>query len=258
MMLQQTQASHVVSFYHQWLKNFPTFTVLASASTADVLRAWSGLGYNNRALRIHQTAKQVVTKYRGRLPRDIETLQTLPGIGKYSSHAICCFAFHHTLPVVDVNIKRIYTRVSKRVKSAGEMVSEQKAWEIAEKILPAKSAYHWNQALMDLGALVCTARNPRCLQCPLQTFCKSASLPIFLTKEKKAKKNEPSYRGIPRRLYRGKILKLLHNHAFTGSEIAQLLWKNVKPRDVEWLHHVMGLMEKDGLIRLQKQTYRIA
>ena len=110
-MAQQTQVIRVAQFYSTWLKEFPTLSQLARATKADVLRGWSGLGYNSRALRLHELAKQLSENSGGRLPRTIEELRNLPGVGKYTAHAIACFAFGAPVPVVDVNVRRIFSRV---------------------------------------------------------------------------------------------------------------------------------------------------
>lgn len=137
-MVQQTQVSRVVEYYHRWLKKFPTFSVLAKSSPSTVLREWSGLGYNSRALRFHQLAKLVSSTYHFRLPQSPDELLLLPGIGKYTAHAIACFAFNAHVPVVDVNIRRILTRYSKKISSASQTMNDNDAWKIAEEVLPKK------------------------------------------------------------------------------------------------------------------------
>jgi len=256
-MAQQTQVSRVVEFYHRWLKRFPTFAVLANASQSDVLREWSGLGYNSRALRFHQLAKQVTVQFHSRLPKKLAELQQLPGIGKYTAHAAACFAFNASVPVVDVNIRRIFTRYSKKVSSASEMMDDGAAWKFAEQVLPKKNAYNWNQALMDLGGMICTARSPKCSECPVNSTCASAFSKTFLQKYVSKKKNEPSWKGIPRRIYRGKILRLLHFHSLTVEEIAGLLWNSVSSKDMVWLTGVLNVMVKNGLLNLTKKKYSI-
>jgi len=256
-MAQQTQVSRVAEYYRRWVKIFPTFSSLANATTGDVLREWSGLGYNSRALRFHQLAKIVSTEFHSRLPNNPDDLQKLPGIGRYTAHAVACFAFEQHVPVVDVNIKRILTRWSKKVTSSLEQVNDDRAWYLAEKFLPPKRAYSWNQSLMDFGALVCTARNPGCDKCPVSLYCASAFSKSFLQKEKKKVKIEPVWRGIPRRLYRGKILKLLHYHSCTAETVAALLWSNHTQSDISWTALLMEKMKMDGLLSFHKGKYSI-
>ncbi|MHB1051422.1 MAG: HhH-GPD family protein [Bacteroidota bacterium] len=257
-MLQQTQADRVTKFYSRWLKKFPSFRSLARAPVSDVLREWSGLGYNSRALRFHRLASIVVTDYASQLPSDTALLQSLPGIGRYTSHAVACFAFGQPVPVVDVNIRRILTRITRTVRDPGAMLSEHDAWMSADRILPRDSVYDWNQALMDLGAMICTARQPLCRQCPLKTYCPSAEAPAFLRIPKRVKKKEPSRRGIPRRLYRGKILKMLHDRRYTLEYIASRLWKTHTSTDRDWLAGVLTVLCREGLLRKVRNTYRIA
>ncbi len=148
-MLQQTQVARVLERWPAWLERWPTVEALAAASTADVLRAWSGLGYNRRALNLQRAARAVVE--RGGFPRDPKGLQELPGVGPYTASAVACFAFGAQLTTVDTNARRVFRRAYGR--------------EDVEP--PAGRAYAFNQALFDLGATLCLARIPRCGACPL-------------------------------------------------------------------------------------------
>lgn len=256
-MLQQTQASRVVDFYKRWLKKFPTFNSLARASRGDVLRMWSGLGYNNRAIRLHELARYVVTQHRSHLPHNPEDLQKLPGIGKYTANAIACFAFGQSIPVVDVNVKRVLTRWTNNVRAPHELISDTAAWNLAERFIPHHRAYDWNQALMDLGSQVCTARRPRCVECPVHRYCCSAFSPLLMQSVQRNKKREPSRKGIPRRLYRGRILKLLHTTPRTSRQIAAELWKKFSTHDVRWLTEVLKQMCSDGIVRKNRTKYAL-
>ncbi len=258
MMLQQTQVSRVVGFYKEWFKKFPTLEILSRSSKKDVLRQWSGLGYNNRALRLFALSKIIVEEYHGKFPRSNEELRKLPGIGKYTASALECFSFGKNVAVVDVNIIRIYSRVLWKVSSAGEKQSEKIIWTIAEKYLPANNASVWNQALMDLGSAVCTARNPKCDTCPLNDECASAFSPMFQYPIATKKNNEPHYKNIPRRLYRGRILKLLHTSSLTKQRIAISLWKSFSRSDIAWLTSTLKQMKDDGLIRMNAGKVSIA
>lgn len=258
MMSQQTQISRVVEYYERWLVRFPTIDALASASKTDVLREWSGLGYNSRALRLHALAKIVAAEHRGKLPRTAEELMLLPGIGRYTAHALVCSAYRKPVPVVDVNIQRVFSRVFFEVASASEMRSEKESWAIASSVLPEDDAYRWNQCLMDLGALFCTARAPKCGACPLRAFCQSADLPAFKAPEKKIVKEEPAFKGIPRRLFRGKILKLLVAGPMLEDDIAQRLWNEFGEHEAAWLRHVLDGMEKSELISRRGKKISVA
>lgn len=256
-MSQQTQVSRVAEFYHRWLKKFPSLSSVALANTADVLRAWSGLGYNSRALRFHRLAKIIVENFHSIVPNKSEILLTLPGIGRYTAHALCCFAFRQRVPVVDVNIRRIITRWTRAVQSSSEYMAENDAWVIAEQFLPRQKWDLWNQALMDFGAAVCTARKPSCSACPVTKHCISAHAQAFAQSPKKIIKKEPVWRGKPRRLYRGKILSLLHHHVLKPEEIAAMLWKMFSSRDVAWIERLLTVMEKDGLLKNSRGKYGI-
>jgi A/G-specific adenine glycosylase len=248
MMSQQTQISRVVGFYENWLQNFPTFSVLASASKQDVLREWSGLGYNSRALRLHSIAKIVVTDLDGKLPRSVDALLLLPGIGRYTAHAVVCCAYRKPVPVVDVNIQRVLSRVFFEVQSADEMLPDKEAWTIASAVLQKDDAFRWNQALMDIGALFCTARSPKCDACPLRKFCMSAGVPALTLPVAKKTKKEPAFHGMPRRVYRGKVLKMLQAGPMSEEDIAQRLWTEWGDAEYVWLRHVLAEMEKSELI----------
>jgi A/G-specific adenine glycosylase len=253
-MLQQTQVSRVLVFYKNWLQLFPTFSSLAAAPKRSVLRAWSGLGYNNRALRIQSLAHTVVESHRSKLPDNIERLQQLPGVGRYTAHALACFAFGQTVPVVDVNVKRIFTRLFSKVASADAMIEEKEAWTQAMAILSPQDAYNWNQALMDLGAEVCTAVNPDCTICPFVSCCESAGLTTLRQRSLQTKKREPGFRGVPRRIIRGQILKLLHKKSRTSKNLRALLSVKLSERE---LYAILDTMKSDGLILLRKSRTSI-
>jgi A/G-specific adenine glycosylase len=249
-MLQQTQVNRVELYYKKWLHKYPTIRSLSKASKADVLKLWSGLGYNNRALRLHSLSRTIDSEFKGRIPHDPELLQKLPGIGKYTAHAIACFAFGADVPLVDINIRRIVSRMTTHVRSEGELVADTKAWETASILLPKKNIYHWNQALMDIGALVCTAKNPSCSNCPLSLNCLSSYSPRLYEKERKKKTKEPSYHGIPRRIIRGKILRLLHSRKYSTGEMLEVLRTNRIDLSRRNLMEILDRMTDDGLVRV--------
>lgn len=163
-MLQQTQVSRVSEFYPRFLKRFPTIDRLARARPKAVMEAWDGLGYYARARNLHKLAKEVSgTGYR--VPDDPEALIKLPGVGRYTAGAVACFAYEKPVPAVDTNVKRVLERVFKK----------KDVWKLAGDIVPrnGKRAWRFNQAIMELGALVCTARSPKCPECPVRPMCKS-------------------------------------------------------------------------------------
>jgi A/G-specific adenine glycosylase len=162
-MLQQTQVDRVIPKWHAWLARFPTLASLAEASRADTIREWQGLGYNLRAVRLHDIACQVVAEYQGQLPRSIDGLRRLKGIGRYTAAAVTCFAYEQPVAMVDTNVRRVLSRVFGLEPGAVEGG--------ADELVPAHAAYAWNQALMDLGATVCRVQRPLCLVCPLLAEC---------------------------------------------------------------------------------------
>jgi A/G-specific adenine glycosylase len=147
-MLQQTQVERVVPRYLAWLERWPTVQALGGAPVGEVIREWQGLGYNRRALNLKRLAEDVVRDHGGELPQEVPELERLPGIGKYTAHAVACFAFGAQVPVVDTNIRRILSSF------AGRELSDRETWELAARMLPPGRASDWNQALMDYGALV--------------------------------------------------------------------------------------------------------
>jgi A/G-specific adenine glycosylase len=251
-MAQQTQIDRVVMFYNDWLKKFPTFSVLANASKADVLRQWSGLGYNSRALRLHALAKDVTENFNGALPRTVDELLQLPGIGKYTAHATACLAFGDNVEVVDVNVQRIYSRLLWNVRSASDVKPATIIWKIARRYLPMGKGAEWNQALMDLGARICTARNPKCDVCPINAFCASAFSKALLKNSTSKKRAEPSFKGIPRRIYRGRILKALHDKPLTVRQIGNRVINPFKLHDLKWMNGILEKMEGEALITIHR------
>ena len=165
-MLQQTQVSRVLDFYPRFLKRFPTIEALARAQPKAVMEAWDGLGYYARARNLHALARELsATGYR--VPDDPEDLRTLPGVGPYTAGAVACFAYEKPVPAVDTNVKRVL----------GRAFAPKDVWEFAGKITPknGKTAWKFNQALMELGALMCPARKPKCPDCPVRLECRLGS-----------------------------------------------------------------------------------
>ena len=170
-MLQQTRVETVIPYFEKWMRLFPTVQALANASEQDVLNAWEGLGYYSRARNLHKAAKIVADQYQGEIPRDLDDLQKLPGIGRYTLGAIASMAFNMDTSALDGNIKRVYARIFDIEEPVDSPAGEKILWELADKNLPKGHAGDYNQALMDLGAGICVPRNPRCLICPVMKLC---------------------------------------------------------------------------------------
>ncbi|MDP1545745.1 MAG: A/G-specific adenine glycosylase [Anaerolineales bacterium] len=172
-MLQQTRVETVIPYFDKWMKQFPDVTSLANAKEQDVLNAWEGLGYYTRARNLHKAAKIIASTFNGQLPRDLEALRSLPGIGRYTVGAIASIAFKMDEPTLDGNLRRVFSRLYDVTEYADSPAGEKILWERAAQNLPKGRAGDYNQALMDLGAAICLPKNPRCLLCPLVTLCKS-------------------------------------------------------------------------------------
>ncbi len=193
-MLQQTRVETVIPYYEKWLTLFPTVEALASASEREVLNAWEGLGYYSRARNFHKAAKIVVKQYAGKLPQDLDELQKLPGIGKYTVGALASIVFGMDEPALDGNLKRVYARLFDVEMPVDSTEGEKRLWQLARETLPAGRAAEFNQALMDLGAMICLPKNPRCLLCPVMEVCAARQNGTqALRPVKKAKKAVPHH-----------------------------------------------------------------
>jgi A/G-specific adenine glycosylase len=170
-MLQQTQVTTVIPYFERWMRRFPGFAALAAASEADVLGLWQGLGYYSRARNLHRAARLVLEEHSGELPDDFAIFSTLPGVGRYTAAAIASFAFDRSVPTVDGNIARVIARLFDIQDPVDTSAGQAAVWTTAESLLPEKSGRVYTSALMELGALLCTPRNPQCLICPVRNFC---------------------------------------------------------------------------------------
>lgn len=170
-MLQQTTVAAVVPYYERFLAAFPDVQSLARAEEQQVLRLWEGLGYYSRARNLHRAAQVVLSEHGGRLPEDVETLQTLPGIGRYTAGAIASFGYARRAPIVEANTLRLYARLLAFDGDPRAAAGQRLLWTFAEQILPRVDPGGFNQALIDLGATVCVPDEPHCPECPVMTLC---------------------------------------------------------------------------------------
>jgi A/G-specific adenine glycosylase len=211
-MLQQTQVDRVIPKYEEFLERFPSLESLATASLSEVLRVWSPLGYNRRARYLHLAARAAADRFQGALPSSLAELQTLPGLGRYTARAVACFAFEQHTPVVDTNIRRVLGRV---IHGERDGVTESVAWKTAESALPNGDAYSWNQALMDLGAIVCGSETPQCKECPAAQLCswraqaEESGASFRRVREPRTEYRAQSDPGTARRRWRGRIVNAL-------------------------------------------------
>ena len=170
-MLQQTQVATVIPYYGRFLKKFPTLKALAEAPLSRVLDGWSGLGYYSRAKNLHAAARQILKEHRGRVPDQVQDLLRLPGVGRYTAGAVASIAYDRPAPVLDGNVTRVLTRILGIRQDPKGPAVQSRLWETAQRLVPDESAGTFNQALMELGALVCLPRNPRCSACPASYDC---------------------------------------------------------------------------------------
>ncbi len=172
-MLQQTQVDTVIPYYERFLDRFPSLWALAEASLEEVLKIWEGLGYYARARRLHQAAQQLVTSNGGDLPRSFEQLKALPGVGTYTAGAIASLAFGERVPAVDGNARRVLCRLFAIRDDVTRSATKRKVRDLAADLLPAERVGLFNEALIELGATVCTPRGPTCQRCPLRDLCRA-------------------------------------------------------------------------------------
>ena len=174
LMLQQTQVSRVVDYYERFLARFPTLDHVAEAPRRSVLKSWAGLGYYARARSLHALARHV-TRDGGSIPDDPEELRTLPGIGAYTAGAVASFAYERRAALVDTNVARVLQRVFLPTVDPKSSRGQRAIWAIAEQLLPRTGRHTWvhNQALMELGAMICTARVRHCGRCPVGRLCET-------------------------------------------------------------------------------------
>jgi A/G-specific adenine glycosylase len=177
-MLQQTRVETVIPYFQRWMKRFPTVSALAEAPQQEVLNMWEGLGYYSRARNLHRAAQVIIAGYNGQIPGDPKILARLPGIGRYTAAAIASIAFGKNEPALDGNIRRVLSRVFNVTDPARSTSGERLLWAFAEEHLPSGRAGDFNQAMMDLGAMVCIPKSPDCPNCPVAQICRAKALDI--------------------------------------------------------------------------------
>lgn len=206
-MLQQTQVATVVPYFLRFVGKFPTLADLAHADLQEVLRLWQGLGYYSRARNLHACARRIVAEHGGQVPCDVESLLSLPGIGRYTAGAIASIAYDFRAPILDGNVTRVLCRLDQIESDPRDRQTQLTLWRRAEDILPKRRAGDFNSALMELGATVCVPRNPQCLACPVRAHCQAhaAGLQDRIPLPKRSK---------PTPLHRRYVLCLRHGRQF--------------------------------------------
>ncbi|MGZ4190192.1 MAG: A/G-specific adenine glycosylase [Actinomycetota bacterium] len=246
-MLQQTQTGRVAPAYGTFLAKFPDVRALAHAPAMEVIQAWKGLGYNRRAVDLQRAAQTIEHEHGGVVPSDPKALRALPGVGEYSASAVACFAYDRQVPVVDVNVRRVLSRAAR----AQDELPLDDARHVADHWLAPGEAYRWNQALMDIGAMVCRIDTPLCAQCPLKPFCAYR----LQGKHKHPRAPQPSkqsrFEGSSRQK-RGGIIDHLRETAEEGVSLSALA-KVIHPggdADLRWLVELLEGLERDGLVEM--------
>jgi len=256
-MLQQTQTSRVEQRLPEFIDVFPTPQAMAEASAGTVLKMWSGMGYNRRALRLQETAVAITKRFAGRVPGEVSQLLSLPGVGPYTSAAVACFAFGRRVVVLDVNVRRVYTRLSRRCETTVDVDDDDTLTAFAESVIPHDSPSDWHHAVMDLGATICTARRPQCPVCPLQNICPSAHV---LQQVLRPKKQEPSWRGHPRRIWRGRIIEFLRlssRETSVHSITTHLFGTDSSSEDVDFIQSLLTTLSSEGMIVYKGQKAQL-
>jgi A/G-specific adenine glycosylase len=172
-MLQQTQVDRVLPKYEEWLSKYPSLHALADAPAGEVAETWRPLGYNVRPTRLHAIARESVEHYGGELPSDEEALLSFKGIGEYTARAVLSFAFGQRKAILDTNVARVLFRVFVGKGDPKSHAMKRHLWEVSRTVLPARHVFDFNQALMDFGATLCSARKPKCASCPMRAACVS-------------------------------------------------------------------------------------
>jgi A/G-specific adenine glycosylase len=277
-MLQQTQVDRVLPKYEAFLAAFPTLEALAEAPTAEVIRLWAGLGYNRRAVNLQRTARAVRDDHGGRFPTAVADLLRLPGVGPYTAGAVACFAFEQDVAFMDTNIRRVLRRAIAGPDEALPQPSERELLAAGAALVPPGRGWEWNQAIMELGALVCTAASPACRRCPISAECRAyaawragdeaalLAMGAGLARElaapprparRVAEHKETPYQG-SRRWYRGKIIDALRAHAALSlPQLGPLVKAGYAEADAAWLGELVDSLARDGLLAREGDTARL-
>lgn len=261
-MLQQTQVDRVVPIFEAFVARFADFEALAGAATAEVVRAWKGLGYNTRAVRLQRIALAVVERLGGELPSSTEELLALDGIGAYTAAAIRAFAFGLDDVALDTNIRRIVHRVAFGLEVPVK-VSPRDVDAAARAMLASGRGFDWNSAMMDLGATICTARAPKCLLCPLRGACAAAPVDTALLAASARREGAPKQ---PRfeftaRYARGRIVDYLRDlpagNAVSLLDLHAALDRELGDRSLEEIARLVAALERDGLVARSDEQIRL-
>jgi A/G-specific adenine glycosylase len=257
-MLQQTQAQRVAEALPRFLQQFPSVVDLARASNAQMIRQWRGMGYNSRALRLRDAAQLIAEHHDGVVPQDVDALRALPGIGPYASASIAAFAFNKRVVVLDVNVRRVYSRWIRQQRTTIDVERDDVLTQFAQQVSPARASARWHHAVMDLGATICTARKPLCTSCPMADLCPSANV---LEQAKRVKRAEPQFRGEPQRLWRGRFVDALRDapEGLTSNRLLSATGAGALTSDEQpWFVSMIRALERDGVVMRVGRRIRLA
>jgi A/G-specific adenine glycosylase len=250
LMLQQTQVPRVAARYGPFLERFPTPAACAAAPVGDVVRAWAGLGYNQRAVNLHRCARQVVERFDGRLPEQLAGLQSLPGIGPYTARAVLVFAFGYDIGLIDTNAGRFVARAL-----GGRALPAADAQTLATAAVPKGQGWEWGQAVFDLGAEICTRRSPSCGSCPVRAHCRwfaaGCPAPDPVISSAGISGRQSRFAGSDRQ-GRGRLVESLRTGPVRRSALAEVMgW----PDDPSRAERVAGSVVADGIAAVTEDTY---
>ena len=247
-MLQQTQVARVVPRWHAFLDRFPRVDDCAEAELSETVRLWDGLGYNRRAVQLHACAVEVTTSHGGIFPDRLESLLRLPGVGPYTARAILAFAFERDVAVLDTNVARVLARCV-----AGRPLGHRDAQELADRLVPVGSGWAWNQGMLDLGAVACMKRAPRCPQCPVRSVCRwqapgcDGVAPDPAVGSAGVTGRQSRFEGSDRQL-RGRLVAALRRGPLTDEQALGLLSDVSDVSDGARFEKVIGSLVDDGLV----------
>jgi A/G-specific adenine glycosylase len=262
-MLQQTQVERVIPSFERFVARFGDFVSLAQASRADVVRSWQGLGYNSRAVRLHELARTVRDRHNGTLPRDDDALRALPGVGPYTARAIRAFAFHDDVVALDTNVRRIVHRTQFGLEHP-PMATAVELEVAAATLLPRGSAFAFNSALMDLGATICTARAPKCPVCPLRRTCAAGPVDAAVLARASARRPRAPKRErfeTTTRYLRGRIVDRLRALPAERAVSLLRLSDDLAPlgpaHGAEGIANALAALEAEGLVERVDDAFRL-
>lgn len=274
-MLQQTQVERVQTVFRRFIREFPSASALAQASSADVIRAWRGMGYNSRALRLRDACRVLQSDYEGRFPKEMQELLSIKGIGPYTAAAIRNFAFDLPTPCIDTNIRRVYHRTFYGPeRSDGSWPrSDDRLLKLAEDILkeaidPERktegirhTAAQWHAAIMDFGSAVCTKRSPKWDICPLTAhgICKASyKVPKYVPKKRVEPGRNVGATFVPNRIFRGRTVEQLRDESYLNiEEIGARICPDWSEEHVDWLRTLLSGLEKDGMVTQRDSRYSL-